>query len=178
MTEESYIRGAGAVGIDSRRVGWIMALTALAVLAVSTVVLLVSSWSDRTNASQLRHHGVPVEATVTRCTGISSGVGMGVVYYQCWGSFSLGGPAFEELIAGSRGQLPTGSTVAARVVPGHPSTLTLATAVPAAASVGDFTAPIVVGALTLAGAVGLALLHRHRASRLHRSFNAGSEPPA
>jgi hypothetical protein len=146
-----------------------MALIALAILAGSTVVLLVSSFSDSSKASLLRHHGVPVEATVTRCAGISSGVGMGVVYYQCWGSFSFGGPTFEEVIVGSRAQLSTGSTVAARVVPSRPGTLTLASAVPAATTAGDFTAPIVVGALTLAGGAALALRHRR---------GAGSEPPA
>jgi hypothetical protein len=163
MSEGSYIRGASAVGIDSRRIGWILAVGAVVVLAVSTVLLLISALSSASAASRLRRDGVPVQATVTECTGVSSGIGMGIEFYTCRGSYALSGATFDEPILGSRALLRTGTTVAARVVPRDPATLTLTSAVPSSSGgAAGYTAPIAVGAVTLASGGGLVVWRRHR----------------
>jgi hypothetical protein len=163
MPEGTYIRGAGTDGIDSRRLGWILAVGAVAVLAVSTVLLLISAHSSDSAASRLRRDGVPVQATVTECTGISSGIGMGIEFYTCRGSYALGGAKFDERILGSRALLRTGTTIAARVVPRDPATLTLAGAVRSSSGgAAGYTAPIAVGAVTLASGGGLLVLRRRR----------------
>lgn len=156
MSEANYIRGAGAARIDSRRVGRVLAVLAVAGLAATAVLLTVLTASHNSTASRLRRDGVPVVATVSRCTGISSGIGMAVEYYACEGSYVLDGSRYEATIRGSRASLPVGTPVAAVVLAGRPSSLTLAKSVPASTSTGAYVAPIVLGALSVGGAAGLA----------------------
>ena len=159
MTEGNYIRGAGAARVDPRRVGWILAVATLTVLAVATVFLSISTASSNSDASSLRRDGVPVQATVTRCTGITSGIGMGVEYYECRGDYTLGGETFNEVIHGSRSQLPVGQAVSALAIPGKPSSLGLPGA--AGSSGGrSYAVPVGLGMVTVAGAAGLLLWRR------------------
>lgn len=140
----TYIRGAGANHVDPRRVLQVVAWSVTALLVALSVYLLVAT-ADRNSANvQLRDHGVAVRVTVTSCTGISDGIGMGVEYWQCTGSFAVDGRTYTELINKSRLQHPTGETLAAVVVPSDPSSLALATSPDS-----SYVPGIVVAAATL-----------------------------
>ncbi len=173
MSEGNYIRGAGVVKVDPRRVGWVLAVAAVTVLAVSTVLVLVATTAGNSKASKLLRNGVPVQATVTRCTGITSGIGMGVEYYECRGTYTLDGATFDEVIHGSRDRMPAGQVVSALAIPGDPSSLGLPGAA-RSSSVGSYTVPIVLGAVTLAGAAGLVVWRRRAGAATGAGAPAGS----
>ena len=156
MHEDSYIRGGGPVEIDARRLGRVLIVAVIALLALTGILLAVIEAGSQSGASSLRRHGVPVQATVSSCTGITSGIGMGAEYYQCRGTYSLSGQSPDAVIHGVRSQLPEGTLVDALVVPGRPSTLTARTAVPPP-SAGRYVPSIVIGALAVAGAIGLGV---------------------
>lgn len=161
MHEDSYIRGGGPVRVDPRRLATRLAVAAVAVLGICSIALAVAASSDQSSAATLRRHGVAVAATVTSCTGITSGIGMGAEYYQCVGSYTLDGLTQQAVIHGSRAQLPRGAVVQALVIPGRPSTLS----VPGAAtssSIGRYAPAIVLGGLAIAGGAGLAVRHARR----------------
>ncbi|HMC40844.1 MAG TPA: DUF3592 domain-containing protein [Acidimicrobiales bacterium] len=160
MTEESYIRGAGAARVDPRRALRVLAVVVVLLLAAITVWQFATTASDRSRAARLRNHGVAVQAAVTSCSGISSGIGMAVQYYVCQGSYQFGGASYTETIRGSRSLLRTGATLEARVVPGDPASLSLPSQ--AASTGGSWTGPTVLAVVTLAGAAGLIVLWRRR----------------
>jgi hypothetical protein len=165
MSEGSYIRGAGAIAIAPRRLGSILGVGAVIVLAAITVLLVVLTASADSAAARLHRYGVPVQATVTSCTGISSGIGMGIEFYQCRGTFALAGATSEAQIQGSRTKLAAGTSVAALVVPGDPGTLTLArSARSSSGGASDYAGGISVGAVTVVAGAGL-LLWRRRSRR-------------
>ena len=122
----TYIRGAAANHVDSRRVLQVVAGSVAAVLVALSVYLIVATADHNSANAELRDHGVPVRLTVTSCTGISDGIGMGVEYWQCRGRFVVEGRSYTETINKSRLQHPTGETLAAVVVPSDPSSLALA----------------------------------------------------
>ena len=159
MAEESYIRGASATSVDPRRVAWVLGVLVVLSLVVGAIVFAVGASSNDSTTARLRHHGVPVEATVTSCTGISSGVGMGVEYYDCSGRYSLDGATFVEPIRGSRAQLPPGQQVAALAVPGDPASLALPGSAHSA-STGSWATAAALGAGALLVAAVLLVLRR------------------
>lgn len=161
MPEESYIRGAPAATVDPRRVRRVLAYIVVLALAGSAIVLGLVSASNDSNASRLKHRGVPVQATVTRCLGVSSGIGMGVEYYSCSGSYTLNGQSFVEVIHGSRADLAPGTVVAALAVPGDPASLALPGSVHPA-GIGSWVATSVLGAAAVAGGAGLLIVRRRR----------------
>lgn len=163
MPEGDYIRGARGGTVDARRVAWVLAVLALIVVAASTVVLAVATASDRTNAERLHKEGVAVQVTVTGCEGISSGVGMGIEYYDCRGSYVLDGvPVEGALIHGSRSDRPPGQVVQARAVPGDPGSLALDGTGGQSTS---WVAPIVLGAVAVAGAMALGVVAKRSSRR-------------
>ena len=164
MDDDSYIRGGGSVQIDPRRLGWAAAVGVVVVLAVCSLILAVVVASGRPSGDSLRRAGVPVRVTVTSCTGITSGIGMGAEYYQCRGDYSLGGRSFAGVVHGLRAQLPQGTEMDALVIPGRPSTLSVPGAA-RSASGGGYMPAIVLGGLALAGAVGLVALRTRRRGR-------------
>jgi hypothetical protein len=158
MSEGEYIRGGGGISVDADRVGLILAVAVLVALAVCTVWQALSTASDNARADRLRHSGVPVEITVTGCSGVSSGIGMGIEYYRCEGTYELNGAQLTGLIHGSQSLLATGRVVPGRAVPSDPTTLTLTgpgSSRPPTSSVGSYTVSIVLGALTVVGAATL-----------------------
>lgn len=159
MADEHYIRGGGAVRVDARRVLLVLVAVALLILLALTVVTFVTTADSRHKADRLRRSGVPVQLTVTDCTGITSGIGMGVEYYSCRGRFDLGGATYEETLLGNRSRIPTGRTVAARVVPGDPASVTLASHV---ARADSYTLPVVLAVLTVLGAAVAGFAARRR----------------
>ena len=168
MPEESYIRGAPAATIDPKRVGRVLAYLVVLALAGSAITLAVMASSTDSTASRLRHHGVPVQATVTGCVGISSGIGMGVEYYDCSGRYTLNGQSFVEVIHGSRANLTTGSVVLALAVPGDPATLALPGSVHSS-STGTWSAAIVLAVAAGIGAGWLAIVRIRRRGTRRRS---------
>jgi hypothetical protein len=158
MSEGQYIRGGGGVAVDGHRVGMVLAVGAVVALAACTLWQVVSTASDNAQAARLRHSGVPVQITVTGCSGISSGIGMGIEFYRCEGTYALNGARLTGLIHGSQALLATGRVVPGRVVPSDPTTLTLTgpgSTPPPTSSVGSYTVAIVLGALTVTGAAAL-----------------------
>ena len=161
-----YIRGGGGVEIHTRRVVDVVAAGCVALLVASVVVLSVSASHQNGQLTTLRHHGVPVEVTVTGCLGISSGVGMGIEYWQCRGSYTLGGQSYQEVLRGSRTLLEAGQQIPAVAVPGQPALVTTASAVGKSRSAWTpYVAPALLGVAAIAVILGWALLTRRSRRR-------------
>ena len=122
----AFIRAGGGVQMNPRRLAGILVWLAVAVLVGVAAYLAATAARQDSRLALLRRQGVPVVATVTGCRGISSGVGMGIEYWQCRGSFVISGHTYEEYIGGSRALLEQGTRVAAVVVPGRPELLSSA----------------------------------------------------
>ena len=120
-----YIRGGGGVGVDGRRVLRILAAVALVAMIGLSLALAVGTTRNDSRLEALSRDGVAVQATVTGCLAISSGVGMGVEYWRCQASYSLGGRTFDETIGDSRHLLHVGRVLPAVAVPGRPDLLAL-----------------------------------------------------
>src|SRR5579864_9003294 len=129
----TYIRAGGGVQMNGRRVAGVLVwLCVLALLGLAVYLAALATRQD-SRASLLHRHGVPVDVVVTGCRGISSGVGMGIEYWQCRGSFVLGGRGYDDvLINGSRRLLQPGQHVDGLDVPGRPDLLSTAASVSAA----------------------------------------------
>ena len=164
---DGYIRGGGGARTDSRRVLRVLAVVVLVGMAALGVGLAVGGARNDSRVNALHDRGVPVEVSVTRCLGISSGVGMGIEYWQCRGTYSLGGRTYERVIGDSRTLLQTGEVVAAVAVPGHPDLLSLHRP-PAPSGLGSYVPAIVVGSITAVWAAGLVWFRR-RARRAARA---------
>lgn len=96
------------------------ALCVIVLVAVS-VLATVSTANANARAQRLSDHGVPVQMTVTRCLAISSGVGMGIEYWQCRGTYTVGSRTYEEVIGGQRSLLDAGQKIDAVADPDDPS---------------------------------------------------------
>ena len=125
----TFIRAGGGVGLNPRKLASVLVWICVAGLLGIAAYLGVSANRHDSRLSELRSHGVAVTVTVTGCTGISSGVGMGIEYWQCRGSFGLAGSGYTEVINGSRKLLDRGQQIPALVVAGHPDSVTTAQAV-------------------------------------------------
>jgi len=162
------------VTIQARRVLDAMAALCVVVLLALAVALTLSAAHGNAHLTALRHHGVPVQVTVTGCLGISSGIGMGVEYWQCRGSYSLGGQTYNEVIHGSRSMLDAGRRLPAIAVPGQPTLLTTVSGVAKAHSGSTL---YVVSALLAVAAIGV-ILAWVLLSRRRRSRPQGGQPVA
>ena len=157
--EAGYIRGGAGATIDLGRVLQLVLALSIAGLLAAVVVTTVSAGSQNSRADSLRHHGVPVIVTVTGCTGYGSGIAQAVNYYQCTGTFELGGRQYREVIGGQRAQVATGQKLAAVAVPGAPATVTTAASVAKPGSrFAPYITPIVLGAVAVLLAIGLVFL--------------------
>lgn len=124
----TYIRGASPKQVEGRRVLLVLAWAAAAVLITVAAYLTVDTHQHNSGNAELRQHGVAVRVTVTGCQGISSGIGMGIEYWDCTGAFTLGGRTYSEMIHNSRTQHPAGTELDGVVVPTDPSSVALRTA--------------------------------------------------
>jgi hypothetical protein len=125
--------------------------------------LTVSAATHNSRQTELQQHGVPVEVTVTQCSGFGSGIGETVVSYICRGAFALGGHRYNEVIGGIRSVHPVGQKLQAVTVPSDPGLLTLAGAVAKKhSSWTSYIPPIIVGAVTAALALALVLWPKRR----------------
>lgn len=161
----AFIRAGGGVQMNPRRLAGILVWLTVAVLVGVAGYLAATAAQQDSRLALLRRHGVPVLATVTGCRGISSGVGMGIEYWQCRGSFVLSGHAYEEYIGGNRALLDQGTRVAAVVVPGQPELLSTAAWVrKGRSSTAEYTVAACLGAAGVALAAGRAAAVRRRRS--------------
>jgi hypothetical protein len=169
--DASYLRGVRVADVDTGRVVRVLVVVVLIGLMVLAGVLTVSATSQSSRLSKLRDHGVPVALTVTGCLAISSGIGMSVEYWDCRGSYTLGGHRYNEVIGGSRAHLGDGQVVEAIAVPGDPALVSLSTSVSQPrSSFTPYVTPIILAALSVTGALGLMVWSRRR-----RSHHPGSE---
>lgn len=146
----------------------------LALLGIA-LALTISAARQNSRVEAVRHRGVPVQVTVTGCQGVSSGVGQGIEYWECRGTYSLGGRSYNEVIGGSRVLLENGRTVPAVAVPGQPGLLS--TAAPGAPSFWrSYTAPIVLGVFVVAGVVTLLWWSGRRHRRDPRPAGSVEQP--
>jgi hypothetical protein len=167
----TYIRGGGTragggAHIDPRVLAAILIWLLVGVLAALAIYFAVAGSRESSRLSTLRHRGVPVTGTVTGCVGISSGVGMGIEYWQCRASYTLAGQTFSAVINGSRGLLETGQRVGAIAVPGEPSLLSTVSSVHGSgSSETDSVIAAVLGAVAVVVGAGWLQLERARRRR-------------
>jgi hypothetical protein len=156
-----YIRGGGGVQIDLRRLLAVALGICLVGLVAATALLAVAATNQNNHRTQLKRHGVPVEATVLGCLGLASGSGATVYSYSCRARYSLEGQTYETVLKGTNSLYPVGQTIAAVAVPGHPNLLTTAAAVATeSATWTAYIATIVTGALTMILAVTALMWYR------------------
>jgi hypothetical protein len=121
------LRGAG-VEVDARRAGRVVVGVCISALAVLAVVLFVAGADKNAQITSLRHHGVPVEVTVSGCLGLLGGSGSNQAGYACTGTYTLGGHRHQEAIPGNT-FLATGAKLRGVTLPGDPALLSTVGAV-------------------------------------------------
>jgi hypothetical protein len=164
--DAAFIRAGGGVQLNPRRLAGILVWLLVALLAGLAVYFSVTGAQQNSQLNALRQRGVPVQATVTGCRGISSGVGMGIEYWECRGSYTLDGHSFGGVINGSRKLLESGVQVPAIAVPGRPDLLSTVSSVRGAHGAGtQYGAAVGLGVAAVLVAAGwLAFGSRRRRS--------------
>jgi hypothetical protein len=134
VTDEGtdYIRGAGGVTLDNRRVVVVVIGSCLAILAAVAVALGIAAAQQNSRNTHLKQHGIAVDVTVTSCIGVLSGTGVTVASFDCRGTFTLAGHTYTDAIRGSTQPLATGAIVNAVTDPHNPSVLSTTQSVAAA----------------------------------------------
>ena len=161
--DSSYIRAGGGVPVNTRRVAGVLVWLAVAALLGTAAYLAASTAGRDSRLARLRDHGVAVQATVTSCTAISSGVGMGIEYWDCRATYDLGGGRFSAALGGNRKLIDAGTGVAAVAVPGDPGLLYTAASVRASNGSGTgYVAAAVVGAAAVLLGAGRLVAARGR----------------
>ncbi len=123
----SYIRGAGGVRVEGRRVaGYILGFGVL-IFAVLTAVFTGIAIHHNSRATSLKQRGVPVQVTVTGCVGLASGTGITGTGFTCRGSYSLSGHQYNEQIGGTASLFSVGQKIAGVAVRDEPAVLYTAT---------------------------------------------------
>ena len=112
----------GTVEVDKRRAGQVVIGVCLVALTVTGVVLLIAGINNNSQINSLRHNGVPVSVSVTKCMGLMGGTGQSSAGYSCDGTYSLDGTVYRQAIPGLAFHAP-GTTVQGVAVPGDPKLL-------------------------------------------------------
>jgi hypothetical protein len=128
-----YIRGGAGV-VDTRWLFRILLGLAIVVVAALVAVLTIQAADKNSRTESLRHRGVPVDVTVTKCLGILSGTGITVTSFQCNGSYVLAGRSYNGLIDGSTTNHAAGDVVKAIADPKHPTSISTASSLATADS--------------------------------------------
>ena len=115
----STLRGAG-VNYNPRKVGQVAIGLVVVTLAVCVVVFTVAGFHQNSQINELRHDGVPVTVTVTKCLGLMGGSGSNAAGYSCTASFVLHGTRYTQTLPGTDFH-DRGAAVAATVVPSDPA---------------------------------------------------------
>ena len=150
--------------VSGRKLAGVLVWLLVATLLGLAVYFAASGSSRNSRLTLLRDRGVAVQATVTGCPAVSSGVGMGIEYWDCRASYALDGRHFSAPLGGNRRLLDAGTTVAAVAVPGHPGLLWTASGVRhGQSSTGPYVAAIALGAAgVLLGVARVFALRRRR----------------
>jgi hypothetical protein len=146
--------------VDGRRTGRVLLYSALAAVAVTSLLLFVAGSQKNASITRLHQQAVPVEMTVGGCRGLLGGSGSNPVGYSCWGSFTLAGRTYRDGIPGDA-LLAPGSRLRMLTVPGDPSLVDTPAAVAAEhASDTVYVLPGVLLVVLLASVAVLALRRR------------------
>ena len=158
----STLRGA-SVEVDARRAGRIVVAVCLLALAVSAALLFAAGVSKNAQIADLRHHGVPIEATVTTCLGLLGGSGSNPVGYSCTGRYTYAGHRHIAAIPG--GSLhASGSTVRVVVASDDPQLLSTPRLLAGEhTSAGVYLVPAILTGLLVLGLGAVAWRLRRRA---------------
>ena len=153
------LRGA-AVDVDARRAGRIAAALAIAALAVTGAFMAIGAYQANAQITNLRQHGVPVEATVTGCVSLVGGSGSNVAGFECTARYTVAGTAYTATLPGIAPH-QAGDRVAGIAASDDPALFT--TPATLAASRASSRAYLLPAALVLAaGAAGVLLATRRR----------------
>jgi hypothetical protein len=160
-----YIRGAGGVLVDRRRLGSVAVGLCLLALSTLTVLLAVDAAAQDSREGRLKAFGLRVSVAVTSCVGLASGTGITASGFACRGSFVLDGERYDEAIRGSTALHRPGDLIDAVVIAGDPASVsTLASQRGEPSGLKPFILPVT---LALAAAV-IALLRWGRPFRGRR----------
>jgi hypothetical protein len=124
---ESYIRGAGGVRIEGRRVAAFILAFGVLIFAVLTAVFTGIAIHHNSRATSLKQRGVPVQVTVTGCVGLASGTGITGTGFTCRGSYTLSGHQYNEQIGGTANLFAVGQKIEGVAVRDEPAVLYTAT---------------------------------------------------
>ena len=154
------LRGA-SVNYDARKVGRVAIGLCLVTLAVSAVVLTVAGIHNNSQINKLRHDGIPVTVTVTKCLGLMGGSGSNAAGYSCTGTCTIDGTRYTETLPGT-GHHEVGAAVAATAVPSDPALVSPNSVLRSEhASLGVFILPLVL-LVVLALLIALIVVVRQR----------------
>ena len=161
----TYIRAGGGVAVNTRTLAGVLVWLLVAALVGLAAYFAASAAHQDSRLALLREKGVPVVATVTGCTAVSSGVGMGIEYWNCRAGYTLGGRHIAAPLGGNRNRLDAGTTLPAVAVPGHPDLLWAAADVRRvhSSASGYAVAGVLAGAGLLAGGARVFAVRRRRA---------------
>jgi hypothetical protein len=153
----SYIRGAGGVPVDGRRMARILVGLAVLVLSALTVIFTAIAIHHNSRITSLKQRGVPVQVTVTGCRAMASGTGITEAGFSCRGSYTLAGRPYTEPIGGSARQLTVGQKLAGVAVRDEPQVLYTVSSVTGSHSTWTV---YITPALLLLAAAGTELFRR------------------
>ncbi len=172
-TADQFIRGTTGRAADGRLVAVIAVAVAALASGILTVYFATSALRSGSVGARLASQGKPVEAVVTRCEAVSSGIGQLVQFYDCYGSYSVAGRTYEALIGGERTQLSPGDTLQAVGTSGPAPLLALPGSIPRSSF--DWLPAAVSGGITAwLGLTSLFLWLRRRRS----NYSGPEVPPA
>jgi hypothetical protein len=160
-----YIRGASGVDVNPRRIAQAVIAFVLLTLAILVVVFAAQAAGENSRHDNLRHRGVPIDATVIGCVGQASGTGITVAGYTCQVTYALDGIQHTGPLAGNAAQLVVGEHVAAVVDPQDPAAPTSAAAATTTDSAWRAYLPAGITAAVLCAALAAAWLWRVRTDR-------------
>jgi len=130
---------------------------------VTAVILLVAGVHRNGQISDLRDHGVPVQATVTGCIGVLGGSGSNAAAYRCTGVYVRDGVSHRVTLPDSAPHA-TGSMVKLVSVPDDPGLVaTPGTVLHDRATWTVFVVPVVLLLVAVVVAAGWELARRRRA---------------
>jgi hypothetical protein len=94
------------VEVDGHRVARGLGGACVVALVALAAVLFGAGAHKNAQITSLRHHGVPVEVTVTKCVGLLGGSGSNSAGHTCRGSFVLDERRYSVTIPGSTLRAP------------------------------------------------------------------------
>jgi hypothetical protein len=154
------LRGAG-VNVDTRRAAQAAAVVGLVAVAVVAVVLFAAGYQKNAQITNLKTHGVAVDATVADCIGLLGGSGSNDAGYNCTARYAFDGRNYAEGIPGNGQLLTAGSTVKGVVASDDPALFsTPATLAGEHTSARVYLAPSILAGLVLVLSAGWVVVRR------------------